>query len=176
MQQAHMDMGTRKAKARMLKGWRKILSDVDDTLTSSGGSYPSGIDKRYTKKVVYPGVIGLYRELDLGIYRPDSETFSNTGNLVFLSARPHLYKDMSEKHNFAKFQKLRQREGVNGRGGLHTTPSLLAGDLTSGREFMMTNDFEPLARKKFDNFRRFVSIYPEYKHVFICEASRLYPT
>jgi hypothetical protein len=115
VQQAHVDMGTRKARMRrMERGWRKVLSDVDDTLTSSGGSYPSGIDKRYNKRVVYPGVIGLYRELDLGI----------------LSARPHLYKDISERHNFAKFQKLREREGVDGRGGLHTVPSLLAGDVT----------------------------------------------
>lgn len=168
VQQAHMDMGTRKARLRMQRGWRKILSDVDDTLTSSGGSYPAGIDKRYNKRVVYPGVIGLYRELDLGIFGPD-ECRSNTGNLVFLSARPHLYKDMSEKHNFAKFKKLREREGVDGRGGLHTMPSLLAGDLTSGREFMMTGDFGPLALKKFDNFKRFVSIYPEFKHVFVCD-------
>mmetsp|Transcript_40090 Transcript_40090/g.84174 ORF Transcript_40090/g.84174 Transcript_40090/m.84174 type:complete len:1284 (+) Transcript_40090:51-3902(+) len=167
VQQAHMDMGTRRARLRMQKGWRKILSDVDDTLTSSGGSYPAGIDKRYIKRVVYPGVIGLYRELDVGIHSPVSS--SNTGNLVFLSARPHIYKDVSEKHNFAKFQKLRDRQGINGRGGLHTTPSLLAGDLTSGREFMMTNDFEPLAKKKFDNFKRYVSIYPEYTHVFICD-------
>lgn len=168
VQQAHMDMGTRKARLRMQKGWRKILSDVDDTLTSSGGSYPAGIDRRYNKKVVYPGVIGLYRELDLGVHGAD-ECPKNTGNLVFLSARPHIYKDMSEKHNFAKFQKLRDREGVDGRGGLHTIPSLLAGDLTSGREFMMTNDFGPLALKKFDNFKRFVSIYPEYRHVFVCD-------
>jgi len=169
VQQAHMDMGTRRARLRMQKGWMKILSDVDDTLTSSGGSYPKGMDKRYNKNVVYPGVIGLYRELDLGIHGPEDCSFKPQGNLVFLSARPHLYKDMSEKHNFAKFQKLREREGVDGRGGLHTIPSLLAGDLTSGREFMMTNDFEPLARKKFDNFKRFVSIYPEFRHVFICD-------
>jgi len=168
VQQAHVDMGTRKARLRMERGWRKVLSDVDDTLTSSGGSYPAGIDKRYNKKVVYPGVLGLYRELDLGIHGAD-EYRSNTGNLVFLSARPHLYKDISERHNFAKFQKLREREGVDGRGGLHTIPSLLAGDMSSGREFMMTNDFGPLALKKFDNFKRFVSIYPEYKHVFVCD-------
>ncbi|KAK1734717.1 hypothetical protein QTG54_014590 [Skeletonema marinoi] len=97
VQQAHMDMGTRKARLRMEQGWRKILSDVDDTLTSSGGSYPAGIDKRYTKKVVI-------------------------------------------------------LEGFDIR-----------------REFMMTNDFEPLARKKFQNFKQFVSIYPEYRHVFICD-------
>lgn len=168
VQQAHVDMGTRKARLRMARGWRKVLSDVDDTLTSSGGSYPAGIDRRYNKRVVYPGVIGLYRELDLGTHGAD-EYRPNTGNLVFLSARPHLYKDISEKHNFAKFQKLREREGVDGRGGLHTIPSLLAGDLTSGREFMMTNDFGPLAMKKYDNFKRFVSIYPEYRHVFVCD-------
>jgi len=165
VQQAHMDMGTRKARLRMEQGWRKILSDVDDTLTSSGGSYPAGIDKRYNKKVVYPGVIGLYRELDLGIHGPEEFPSDEVGNLVFLSARPHLYKDFSEKHNFSKFEKLRERQGSR----LHTIPSLLAGDLTSGREFMMTNDFEPLARKKFQNFKQFVSIYPEYRHVFICD-------
>ena len=165
VQQAHMDMGTRKARLRMEQGWRKILSDVDDTLTSSGGSYPAGIDKRYSKKVVYPGVIGLYRELDLGICGPEEFPSDGVGNLVFLSARPHLYKDFSEKHNFSKFEKLRERQGSR----LHTIPSLLAGDLSSGREFMMTNDFEPLARKKFQNFKQFVSIYPEYKHVFICD-------
>jgi hypothetical protein len=165
VQQAHMDMGTRKARLRMEQGWRKILSDVDDTLTSSGGSYPAGIDKRYSKKVVYPGVIGLYRELDLGIHGPEEFPSDGVGNLVFLSARPHLYKDFSEKHNFSKFEKLRERQGSR----LHTIPSLLAGDLSSGREFMMTNDFEPLARKKFQNFKQFVSIYPEYRHVFICD-------
>jgi hypothetical protein len=165
VQQAHMDMGTRKARLRMETGWRKILSDVDDTLTSSGGSYPAGIDKRYTKKVVYPGVIGLYRELDLGIRGPEEFPSDGIGNLVFLSARPHLYKDFSEKANFSKFEKLRERQGSR----LHTIPSLLAGDLSSGREFMMTNDFEPLARKKFQNFKQFVSIYPEYRHVFICD-------
>lgn len=165
VQQAHMDMGTRKARLRMEQGWRKILSDVDDTLTSSGGSYPAGIDKRYTKKVVYPGVIGLYRELDLGIRGPEEFPPDGMGNLVFLSARPHIYKDISEQQNFKKFKSLREREGSR----LHTIPSLLAGDLSSGREFMMTNDFEPLARKKFQNFKQFVSIYPEYKHVFICD-------
>ena len=91
VQQAHMDMGTRRARLRMQRAWRKILSDVDDTLTSSGGSYPAGIDKRYAKKVVYPGVIGLYRELDLGVNGPEEWSPNTVGYLVFLSARPHLY-------------------------------------------------------------------------------------
>jgi hypothetical protein len=168
VQRAHLKMGTRKGKRQRLYAWRKILSDVDDTLCSSGGSYPAGIDKRYGKKVVYPGVLAFYRELDLGTQGPEEWPENRVGNLVFLSARPHVYKDMSEKINFAKFEKLRL-VGNDGRKGLHTTPSLLAGDIASGRKYIATNDMEPLALKKFDNFKRYVSIYPEFNHIFICD-------
>ena len=153
---------------RPIMTWRKVLSDVDDTLYCSGGMYPAGIDKRYPKKTVYPGALAFYRELDLGTEGPVEWEDDRVGNLVFLSARPHVYKDMSEKHNFAKFEKLRA-VGHDGRKGMHTTPSLLAGDIASGSQFMLANDFEPLARKKFDNFRRYVGIYPEYQHVFVCD-------
>lgn len=165
--QKHMGMISSSKRKRPLQSWRKVLSDVDDTLCSSGGSYPAGIDKRYMKKVVYPGVLAFYRELDLGTQGPDQWPENRVGNLVFLSARPHVYKDVSEKINFAKFEKLRVK--ADGRQGLHTTPSLLAGDLASGTEYMMRNDMEPLATKKFDNFRRYVTIYPEYNHVFVCD-------
>eukprot|EP00445_Apocalathium_hangoei_P030168 CAMPEP_0203931720 /NCGR_PEP_ID=MMETSP0359-20131031/70263_1 /ASSEMBLY_ACC=CAM_ASM_000338 /TAXON_ID=268821 /ORGANISM="Scrippsiella Hangoei, Strain SHTV-5" /LENGTH=834 /DNA_ID=CAMNT_0050861103 /DNA_START=30 /DNA_END=2531 /DNA_ORIENTATION=- len=43
---------------------RKVLSDIDDTLFSSGGHFPAGVDGRYPKKQIYPGVLALYRELD----------------------------------------------------------------------------------------------------------------
>ena len=42
-------------KKRIKLAWKKILSDVDDTLLCSGGSYPAGIDTSYPKKAVYPG-------------------------------------------------------------------------------------------------------------------------
>jgi hypothetical protein len=168
VQETHMEMGTRRSKQRLHMQWRKVLSDVDDTLCCSGGSYPSGVDKRYTKKTVYPGVLAFYRELDLGTQGPEEWQDDRVGNLVFLSARPHVYKDVSERANFAKFQQLRVR-GDDGRQGMHTVPSLLAGDLTSGSHYVVTNDFEPLARKKFDNFRRYASIYPEYQHIFVCD-------
>uniref|UniRef100_A0A7S4ERR4 Uncharacterized protein n=1 Tax=Pseudo-nitzschia australis TaxID=44445 RepID=A0A7S4ERR4_9STRA len=169
MQVTRRHLGTKRGpKRRYLMAWRKILSDVDDTLMSSGGHYPAGIDKRYPKKVVYPGVLAFYRELDLGTSGPDDWPEERVGNLVFLSARPHVYKDMSEKSNFAKFEKMRAiRE--DGRRGMHTTPSLLAGDLASGSQYITTNDFEPLALKKFENFKRYVSIYPEYQHIFVCD-------
>ena len=168
LQLSHMQLGTKRAQQRQHMAWRKVLSDVDDTLLSSGGHYPAGIDKRYPRKVVYPGVLAFYRELDLGTSGPEEWPENRVGNLVFLSARPHVYKDMSEKSNFKKFEKLRMVND-SGRTGMHTTPSLLPGDLASGTKYMATNDFEPLARKKFDNFKRYVSIYPEYQHVFVCD-------
>ncbi|CAB9504963.1 expressed unknown protein [Seminavis robusta] len=168
VQQAHMQMGTKRAQKRKHLAWRKVLSDVDDTLLSSGGSYPSGVDKRYAKKVVYPGVLAFYRELDLGTQGPDEWPENRLGNLVFLSARPHVYKDMSEKANFKKFEKMRL-PNQDGRKGMHTVPSLLAGDIASGSKFMASGDFEHLAVKKFENFKRYVSIYPEFKHVFVAD-------
>jgi len=168
IQLAHMQMGTKRSKFRQQIAWRKVLSDVDDTLVSSGGSYPAGVDKRYGKKVVYPGVLAFYRELDLGTEGPEEWPEGRVGNLVFLSARPHVYKDMSEKANFAKFEKLRAT-GDDGRTGMHTVPSLLAGDIKSGSKYIVSNDFEHLAVKKFENFQRYVSIYPEYKHVFVAD-------
>ena len=80
--------------------WRKVLSDVDDTLLSSGGRYPAGMDRRYGHHVLYPGVTRFYRELDLGTHPSvdDGEwPDERQGNLVFLSARPHVYKNMTEK-------------------------------------------------------------------------------
>jgi hypothetical protein len=47
---------------------------------------------------VYPGVLDFYRELDLGDIvssgGPEAWPPGRMGNLVFLSARPHVYKDM----------------------------------------------------------------------------------
>jgi hypothetical protein len=172
VQQTKWQMGMARRKSplssRPVMTWRKVLSDVDDTLSCSGGMYPAGVDKRYPKKTIYPGVLAFYRELDLGTQGSEQWEDERVGNLVFLSARPHVYKDMSEKINFAKFEKL-QMVGEDGRKGMHTTPSLLAGDLVSGSQFFVTNDYEHLARKKFDNFRRYVGLYPEFQHVFVCD-------
>jgi hypothetical protein len=42
----------------------KILSDVDDTLYSSGGHFPAGCDKTFPKHTVYPGYLNLLKVLD----------------------------------------------------------------------------------------------------------------
>ena len=43
-----------------------MVSDIDDTLVSSGGSWPAGLDKRLPHKCLYPGVLALYSQLDTG--------------------------------------------------------------------------------------------------------------
>ena len=106
--------------------WRKILSDVDDTVTCSGGSWPAGVDSSFPKKALYPGVLAFYRELDLGSAGSDDwDSTSRVGNLVFLSARPHVYKSVSESVTYSKFRYLQQERG------LYTSPTLLAGMFVS---------------------------------------------
>ncbi|OWZ09163.1 hypothetical protein PHMEG_00018176 [Phytophthora megakarya] len=161
VQIAHMRLGTKRGRNRKQQAWRKVLSDVDDTLYSSGGSYPAGLDTRYPRHTLYPGVLPFYRELDMGTVGPDEWTDDHVGNLVFLSARPHVYKDVSEKKSYAKFAALHEKLGM------HTLPTMLAGNLKSGRAFMWQGDLEPMAQKKFENFCEYYQLYPEFKHVFV---------
>ena len=144
--------------------WKKVISDVDDTLTCSGGSWPAGMDASFPRKAVYPGVLAFYRELDLGFHADHDETWDRTkhvGNLVFLSARPHVYKDVSEVQSYTKFRDLQEKRG------LHTSPTLLAGSLEAGRQFMVGGDIEPVAEKKYSNLKEYLSLYPEYSCLYI---------
>ena len=155
----------------LIQAKTKIVSDVDDTLECSGGLYPAGIDKRYERHTPYPGVGTFYREIDLCgsgdvvsalPARGWTGDFGNMlGNLIFVSARPHLYKDLSELRSYAKFDSLVKR------GILHCTPSLLPGSLIGGREFILRDRLEPLAENKFNNFREYATLYPEYEYVFV---------
>ena len=162
VQAAHALLRTKTARARAERPWRKVLSDVDDTLTC-GYHYPAGCDQRFPRKTLYPGVLALYRELDLGAHGPDQWGDGRLGNLAFMSARPHVYRDLSENFSYQKFKKLAMHRG------LHAMPTMLTGDLGSGAEFMLNNDFEPLAAKKFQNFLEFQALYPEFSFVFVCD-------
>jgi hypothetical protein len=153
VQASHMILKTKNSKIRDKFAWRKILSDVDDTLSCSGGSFPAGCDTSFPKKCIYPGVLAFYRELDLGTSGPDTwDSHSRIGNLVFLSARPHLYKDLLESHSYEKFRRLQETSGM------HTSPSLLPGEMLSGGEFMFSGSMEPIARKKYENFKEYLSL------------------
>lgn len=143
---------------------RKILSDVDDTLFSSGGHFPAGIDTRYPHHVLYPGVTSFYKELDLGGNSSSGEwEEGRQGNLAFLSARPHVYKDKSEKKSYKKFEELRLMKSM----GLHCVPTLLAGSLDSGISYMFRGIYEPMSAKKYSNFLEYATLYPEFKFAFI---------
>mmetsp|Transcript_100743 Transcript_100743/g.288844 ORF Transcript_100743/g.288844 Transcript_100743/m.288844 type:complete len:1599 (-) Transcript_100743:375-5171(-) len=174
--QGVLKMGGHKGKRFSRRPWRKILSDVDDTLLSSGGKYPAGIDKRLPRKALYPGILDLYKELDLGatgvsdweeeenpryIQRGEEFLQRDLANLVFLSARPHVYRDLAEAHTYEKFLHLVDE------GKLYGVPTMLAGDLASGISYMTTDNFEYLAEKKFQNFMEYAQLYPEFSHVFV---------
>ncbi|CAI5741184.1 unnamed protein product [Hyaloperonospora brassicae] len=87
VQIAHTRLGTKRGRSRKQQAWRKVLGDVDDTLYSSGGRYPAGLDTRFPRHTLCPGVLAFYRELDMGTVGPDDWTGGRVGNLVFLSAQ-----------------------------------------------------------------------------------------
>jgi hypothetical protein len=141
----------------------KILSDVDDTLYSSGGNFPAGICMKYDKHVLYPGVLTFYKEIDIGLgpYRDTGEwPRAQVGNLAFISARPHLYKDVSEQKSYDLFHRLVKTRRM------HSMPTLLPGSLASGVS-MFANDYYPMAVKKFANFNEYALCYPECAFVFV---------
>ena len=94
----------------------KVLSDVDDTLYSSGGKFPAGADEEYPKHQLYPGCLKFFKYLDHQGAEDDSAC-----NLVFLSARPHAYKDVAEEHSYRLFKKLYREKKM------HVIPTLLPG-------------------------------------------------
>eukprot|EP01038_Epipyxis_sp_PR26KG_P004474 gene4474-6325_t len=161
IQKAHSTISSRSGRKRNKYAWKKIVSDVDDTLSCSGGSWPAGIDTSYPKKAVYPGILSFYRELDLGTSGNDEWDNTRIGNLALLSARPHIYKDFSENATYNKIEKLRTERG------LYTCPTLLAGSLDTGSKFVVNGDFNPIATKKFENYVEYFALYPEFNCIFI---------
>ncbi|CAN0323022.1 unnamed protein product, partial [Laminaria digitata] len=51
--------------------------------------------------------------------------------------------------------------------GLYTSPTLLAGSIDTGTKMLLTGNMGPVAEKKLQNFAEYVSLYPEFKHVFV---------
>eukprot|EP00520_Triparma_pacifica_P001315 CAMPEP_0118649144 /NCGR_PEP_ID=MMETSP0785-20121206/9545_1 /TAXON_ID=91992 /ORGANISM="Bolidomonas pacifica, Strain CCMP 1866" /LENGTH=522 /DNA_ID=CAMNT_0006541409 /DNA_START=190 /DNA_END=1755 /DNA_ORIENTATION=- len=88
-------------------------------------------------------------------------------NLVFLSARPHLYKELTEQKSYRRFRKY-----VND-GLLHKMPTLLPGRLLPGTKafllspLLKSSSWRAVGDTKFSTFRSFSALYPEYDFVFI---------
>lgn len=140
----------------------KVLSDVDDTLYSSGGKFPAGCDRRFPHHMIYPGCLALYRTLD-----KEWNEKEPTCNLVFLSARPHVYKGVSEDHSYQLFMRL-VREGL-----MHSLPTLLPGRLLAGIRVLATypclrtRAWAPVGDLKVKMYRRYRMLYQEYDFMFI---------
>lgn len=141
----------------------KILSDIDDTLYSSGGSFPKGADKRFPKREIYPGCLHLFQLLDEACRdRIDAPSC----NLVFVSARPHVYRGYAEDQSYRKFRKLVHEDRM------HIMPTLLPGTLIAGSRsaFLAVRGFrrawQPVAEQKFQTFRQYRALYSEYDFIF----------
>ncbi|CAD7922692.1 unnamed protein product [Amoebophrya sp. A25] len=64
-----LDMGAAQQVFQGLQArhqWMKILTDMDDTLLCSGGNHIAGLDMRYPRKCIYPGVTTFYKVLEYG--------------------------------------------------------------------------------------------------------------
>jgi len=226
----------------------KVLSDIDDTLYSSGGKFPAGCDHRWPRRRFYPGVFAFYRGLDrchldtgrsvaqsllllprrkpaasdelgspkttrspaLSLQRLQSrcnivvqESVSIIGpsnvplqvrelwratsglqtasaeravrfdlhqvdecNLVFLSARPHLHKDLAEAASYKVFWNLVHAQRV------HTVPSLLPGSLWAVLRALLCarcsrRAWRGVGQRKFNKFFTYSRLYPEYRYIFV---------
>lgn len=139
----------------------KILSDVDDTLYSSGGHFPAGCDKNFPKHRVYPGCLELFKALDWS-YNDSTPSCS----LVFLSARPHVYKSLMEDHSYQGFRSLLKDKR------LHTLPTLLPGSLARGIcatvtfACRKTKAWRRVGEFKYTTFKKYAQLYLEYDYIF----------
>lgn len=87
-------------------------------------------------------------------------------NLVFLSARPHVHKDVSEQASYRVFERL-----VHARR-LHIMPSLLPGSLWPGLQAILCakcsrGAWHATAVRKFNSFLTYARLYPEYEFIFV---------
>lgn len=126
-------------------GENKVLSDIDDTF------YANLKDPRYPSKTVYPGVLAFYAELDRGPgIIPGRE-----GDLTFVTARPMDALGVVENMTLDTLRE----HGV-------PPPAVLSGSFAH----LIGNS--RIADKKFDNFQRYIRVFPEYGFVFVGDSGQ----
>lgn len=125
-------------------GQFKILSDIDDT-------FLQWRDTRYPNKIVYPGILQFYAELDRGT----GESADSANDLVFISARPTDFLGLIE----GLTHKLLGGKGIE-------RSVVLTGSVFSSL------DNRKIAAKKFQNFTEYKRLYPEYRFLFIGDSGQ----
>jgi len=119
------------------------------------------------KHTCYPGCLSFFQALD-----SSWDAQSPMSNLVFLSARPHIYKSVAEERSYARFRDL----VIQGR--MHVCPTLLPGSVPSGLWATVTYFFlrsvawRPVAETKCRTFQHFMALYPEYDFVFFGDSGQ----
>ncbi|WP_239470063.1 phosphatase domain-containing protein [Archangium violaceum] len=126
-------------------GENKVLSDIDDTFLANWK------DTRYPPKTVYPGVLQFYRELDRG----PGVIPGREGDLTFVSARPADPLGFIEDRTLATLRE----HGVG--------PSVM---LSGAFTHLLGN--ARIAAMKFENFSRYIQLYPEYGFVFTGDSGQ----
>ncbi|REG20715.1 uncharacterized protein DUF2183 [Archangium gephyra] len=126
-------------------GENKVLSDIDDTFLANWK------DTRYPPKTVYPGVLQFYRELDRG----PGVIPGREGDLTFISARPQDPLGLIEDRTLATLRE----HGVS-------SAVMLSGAFTH----LLGNS--RIATMKFENFSRYLQLYPEYGFVFTGDSGQ----
>lgn len=128
----------------------KVLSDIDDTL------YRNWVDARFPAKTVYPGIIGLHRELDLGLaVTPEGHPSGRRGDLAFITARPIERTGIIESQTHATLRTLGVEHAV-----------VLGGDA------LHLHSNEAIAARKVENFVRYRKLFPEYGFVFTGDSGQ----
>eukprot|EP00756_Hemistasia_phaeocysticola_P032536 Hpha_TRINITY_DN16412_c0_g5::TRINITY_DN16412_c0_g5_i2::g.158896::m.158896 len=140
----------------------KVLSDLDDTILCSGGRWPAGSDRRLRHGALYPGSLAFVREIS------NCDGGQDRCGPVFLSARPHLYKDYVESTSYTLFR------GLVDAGLLNNMATLLPGQLRppardawswltrkGSRPWSNVGDF------KAKTLREYAQLYPESRLVLV---------
>ncbi len=135
----------RQEAATSPSGENKVLSDIDDTFLANW------VDERYPSKTVYPGVLQFYRELDRG----PGVVPGREGDITFISARPQDPFGLIEDRTLATLRE----HGVGSSVMLSGTFSHLIGN-------------SRIAAMKFENFSRYLQLYPEYGFVFTGDSGQ----
>mmetsp|Transcript_78053 Transcript_78053/g.246562 ORF Transcript_78053/g.246562 Transcript_78053/m.246562 type:complete len:405 (-) Transcript_78053:56-1270(-) len=113
---------------------------------------------------MYPGCLSLFRALDKTF-----DPLKPSCNLVFLSARPHVYKEWMEEKSYNLFADLLEQERI------HTFPTLLPGQLSLGlmavlRHFChrrnKTQSWREVGVHKYQTFQNYLRLYEEYDFIF----------
>ena len=101
--------------------------------------------------------------------RPRAQRRFFSAPQVFLSARPHVYKDVSERASYNLFARLQRDKG------LYCTPTMLAGQanmetmasmqMAGGK--LILGKFGAIRDKKFQNYSEYIALWPEYSAIFV---------